>query len=253
MTDTRVKDLLDSAIGHVPPATFDLDRAMRTGRRRRRARTTSTLVACAAVLAAIGGSAMGINNSRSAPSALPAASGPDSSASTPALVPSALATLIGQPPVDAISLPADGYTLPADVAAIRLADPAPGFPYRSFTATYAVPAPAGGGPLCYTTLFLVSTLAGPPQPVAAGTGHTASVRVTDCSTPAPAGGTATANPPVAGVTGQLVSYPPEPGASSTDPTLSLYFTTGKFTATINGTGLTTEQLVGLGNALTGLK
>jgi hypothetical protein len=251
MTETRVKDLLDSAMGHIPPAAFDLDRAMRAGRRRRRIRTSGTLVAGAAVVAAIGVGVLGFNTARSATSTVPAAIGPSSGASTPAVKPTALTTLIEQQPVNAIALPADGYKAPADVAAIRLTDPAPGFPYLQFRRTYAVP--ASSGPVCYTTLFLVSSAAGAAQPTGTGTGRQSSVRVSDCSSLTPAGGTPISNPHVAGVTGDLVSYPAEPVGSSSDVIWSLNFSSGKFTVTINGIGLTTAQLVELGNAVTGLK
>jgi hypothetical protein len=50
MNDTRVKDLLHSAVGLVPPATYDLDAAVRSGRRRRIARTSATLATTTAVV-----------------------------------------------------------------------------------------------------------------------------------------------------------------------------------------------------------
>lgn len=43
MTDVRVRELLESTLDSAPPARFDLDSAMRSGRRRRRTRTAAVL------------------------------------------------------------------------------------------------------------------------------------------------------------------------------------------------------------------
>ena len=43
MTDVRVRELLESTLASAPPARFDLDSAMRSGRRRRRTRTAAIL------------------------------------------------------------------------------------------------------------------------------------------------------------------------------------------------------------------
>ena len=53
MNETSVHDLLGSTVDGAPPARFDLDAAMRTGRRRRRTRQTSALLSTAAVVAVV--------------------------------------------------------------------------------------------------------------------------------------------------------------------------------------------------------
>jgi protein-disulfide isomerase len=54
MTDVRVRELLESTLDSAPPARFDLDSAMRSGRRRRRARTAAVLGSSALALVLAG-------------------------------------------------------------------------------------------------------------------------------------------------------------------------------------------------------
>ena len=53
MNETSVHELLRSTVEGAPPARFDLDAAMRAGRRRRRTRQTSALLSTAAVVAVV--------------------------------------------------------------------------------------------------------------------------------------------------------------------------------------------------------
>ena len=55
MNDTDLKDLLGSAVASAPEARFDLDGAMRAGRRRRHLRNGATVLSTAAVVAAVAG------------------------------------------------------------------------------------------------------------------------------------------------------------------------------------------------------
>jgi protein-disulfide isomerase len=54
MTDVRVRELLESTLDSAPPARFDLDSAMRSGRRRRRTRTAAVLGSSALALVLAG-------------------------------------------------------------------------------------------------------------------------------------------------------------------------------------------------------
>lgn len=54
MTDVRVRELLESTLDSAPPARFDLDSAMRVGRRRRRTRTAAVLGSSALALVLAG-------------------------------------------------------------------------------------------------------------------------------------------------------------------------------------------------------
>jgi len=51
MTDTRLKNLLDTAVGQPPQARYDIDAAIRSGARRRTARTVATVVTLTGVVA----------------------------------------------------------------------------------------------------------------------------------------------------------------------------------------------------------
>jgi protein-disulfide isomerase len=54
MTDVRVRELFESTLDSAPPARFDLDSAMRSGRRRRRTRTAAVLGSSALVVVLAG-------------------------------------------------------------------------------------------------------------------------------------------------------------------------------------------------------
>ena len=133
---------------------------------------------------------------------------------------------------------------------MRLPDPAPGFPYRvQPDGLYAMT--AGAGPACYGAEFVVST-----APTGAD-GSTATVFVTDCVPPQATDGVIEGHAvvahtrPVAGVDGAFTRYTTGT-QGSTHQNLVLYFTTGHFTTRIDGTALSQDQLLALGNALTGL-
>lgn len=240
MNDTLVKEIFSTVIGGPPPARFDVERAIRLGKRRRRARiagATATSLVVAGMVAVIvpalhqgGGTIDG--------RALASASSPSSPTGFP---------YGGSAQVH--SLPNSNYTPPADLVAVRLPDPAPGFPYRvQPDGLYAMT--AGAGPACYGAEFVVST-----APTGAD-GSTATVFVTDCAPPRATDGvieghSVVAHRPVAGVDGAFTRYTTGT-QGSTHQNLVLYFTTGHFTTRIEGTALSQDQLLALGNALTGL-
>lgn len=240
MNDTSVKEIFSTIIGGPPPARFDVERAIRLGKRRRRARIAGFAAASLVVVGMVavvvpmlsrgGGTIDG--------PVLASTSGPSSPTGFP---------YGGSAQVH--PLPNSNYTPPADLVAVRLSDPAPGFPYRvQPDGLYAMT--AGAGPACYGVEFVVST-----APTGAD-GSTATVFVTDCAQARATDGVIdghaiVAHRPVAGVDGAFTrDTTGAPG--STSQNLVLYFTTGHFTTRIEGTALRQEQLLALGNALTGL-
>ncbi len=241
MNDTLVNEIFSTVVEGAPPARFDVERAVRLGRRRRHARiagaAVTSLVATGMVAVVVptlyqgGGTLDG--------PALASAS----SASSPTGFPYGSSAQVH-------SLPNSNYTPPADLVAVRLSEPAPGFPYRTQPAgLYAMT--SGAGPACYGAEFDVST-----APSGMG-GSSATVIVTDCAPPQVTDGAIEGHPvaahrTVAGVDGAFTQYTAgTPG--STHRNLVLYFTTGHFTTRIEGTGLSQEQLLALGNALTALR
>jgi hypothetical protein len=88
MNDIRVKDLLDTALGQAPAATYDLDAAVRSGRRRRIARTAGTVATTAAVVAIVAtGTLTLVGQTRSTEPTVAAASGPSAASTSPAVRP----------------------------------------------------------------------------------------------------------------------------------------------------------------------
>jgi hypothetical protein len=138
-------------------------------------------------------------------------------------------------------LPNSNYPRPADLAAVRLPKSKPGVYYEvQSRGMYALT--KGAGPACYGLVYLVRTT--PPD-----RDGQAQVTVTDCPAPVPRDGViegarVIGHVGVAGVTGLLTDFRSEP---------VLYFTTGEFTTRIQAPGLTRQQLVALGDALTGLR
>jgi hypothetical protein len=240
MNDTLVNEVFSTVVGEPPLAQFDVERVIRLGRRRRRARlagsaaTSLVLVGLVAVLV---------------PALYRGVEPQNPSAFASAETPSAPTGFPYSGPAQVHALPNSNYTAPPDLAAVRLAEPAPGFPYRlQPDGLYAMT--AATGPACYGAQFAVSTAPSGME------GSSATLLVTDCAAPAMTEGVVEGHPVVghgmvAGVDGVFTEYDAGTTGSS-DRNLVLYFTTGRFTARIEGTGLTQGQLVALGNALTGL-
>jgi hypothetical protein len=145
-------------------------------------------------------------------------------------------------------------TPPADLAAVALANPAPGFPVRRWKDNVSQET-AGAGTRwvalfglavrpAITSTSLTGAVSGTPN------GPEVTMFVGAYSTPVHLLGTrpVAGSPTVAGVTGHLAEYTEKDTAFS-----ALYFSTGKFTVEIIGSGVTTAQLVALGDALTGLQ
>jgi len=145
-------------------------------------------------------------------------------------------------------------TKPAGIDAVGLPDPAPGFPIRRWKDDVA---PSSGMGSATTTYYVAAfglakhpyaTLPGSPGSQVP-TGPEITILVGDFPLDAKAVAASDADARVANTTGYLVS-----GMDKTTPTHDLYFSTGTWTVEIHGFGgVTTAELVALGNALTGIR
>lgn len=238
-----LQTLFDQA-GFVGPAhDLDLGYIVRRGRRariRRQAMVGGTAVVGAGVVALVGVSALGDLNG--APPVATASTGAPSTSTTPTPIPSD-----SQP-----------KGLEATLRSVRLPDPAPGFPYRRQPDKVALTDIEGGTYLIRT--FLVDAKPGTTNTdangnVTGGTSNGPQATITIGTFPIPqpekvviGGQTASSHPTVAGVTGTAITQTRN-GVQGVD----LYFKVGQLSVHILGTGgATTEQLVALGDALTGL-
>jgi len=241
MNDTLVNEIFLNVVEGAPPARFDIESAVRLGRRRRHTRIA---VAAFTYLVVAGMVAIAVPTLYRGRVTL---EGPATASSSFASRPSGF-PYVGSAQVH--SLPNSNYTAPADLVAVKLPDPAPGFAYRvQADGLYAMTSDAGQA--CYGSEFVVSN-----APPGRG-GSSATVIVTDCAPPQATddvieGHPVIAHRSVAGVDGAFTQYSfGTPG--STCRNLVLYFTTGRFTTRIEGTALSQEQLLALGNALTALR
>jgi hypothetical protein len=272
-----LQDLFNEEGLAAPPAKLDTDYVIRRGRRlraRRRAAVGTTAFVGVGVVAV--GSAALVGNTPlggHAPSGVGAAAGPGLTASAsvtvttsppPAVTPSGspVPDLSAPPPALAVTPSGTPFpsgtsvaqpTPPADLAAVALANPAPGFPVRRWkddvSGDYANGWVAEFGLAVRPEL---TTTPAPGQVSGQPNGPEATIFVGAYSTPVHLSGLkprpVAGSPAVAGVTGHLAEYT-EKGATFS----VLYFSTGKFTVEIIGRGVTTAQLVALGDALTGLQ
>jgi hypothetical protein len=143
---------------------------------------------------------------------------------------------------------------PVGIDAVGLPDPAPGFPIRRWTDDVA---PTSGMGSANTTYYVAAfglakypyaTLPGSPGSQVP-TGPEITILVGDFPLDATAVAASNANARVANTTGYIVS-----GMDKSTPTHDLYFSTGTWTVEIHGFGgVTTAELVALGNALSGIR
>jgi hypothetical protein len=145
-------------------------------------------------------------------------------------------------------------TKPAGIDAVGLPDPAPGFPIRRWKDDVAPTSGIGTVDRTYYTAtfglakYPYATLPGSPGSQVP-TGPEVTIFVGDFPLSPAAVAASDANARVAGATGYLVS-----GMDKSTPTHDLYFSTGTWTVEIHGfDGVTTAELVALGNALTGIR
>jgi hypothetical protein len=277
-----LQDLFNEEGLAAPPAKLDTDYVIRRGRRvraRRRAIVGTTAFVGVGVVAvgsvalagntSFGGHAQpgvgaaagsGLNASTTVefigtssppPAVTPSVSPvPDLSATPPALA----VTPSGTPSPSGTSV-AQG-TPPADLAAVALANPAPGFPVRRWKDDVTQES-TGPGTRWVAEFGLavrpeLTPTASPGVVLGQANGPEVSIFVGDYSTPIHLSGLksrpVSGSPAVAGVVGHLAEYTEKGTTFSV-----LYFSTGKFTVEIIGSGVTTAQLVALGDALTGLQ
>lgn len=228
-----------------PLQRLDCDYIVRRGRRaraRRRATAGATAVVGAGVVV-LAGTTLASNLGGAATPGVTTPGGPSTSVS-PTTSPT----------------PSHSASLEEALTAVTLPDPAPGFPYRrlpdnaprlttldggtqrywvrsfmlaakpEITSTDSSGNVVGGKPTGPEITMLVGTFPVQPDPT----------RIP--------GQTVSSHPQVAGVTGTALK-----GQEKGVPTVTLFFKAGPFSVQIYGSGgATTEQLVALGNAITGL-
>ncbi len=263
-------DELFTAAGRTSPeSTIDVDAVVHRGRQvRARRRTlvgTATLLSVSALTAgALALTSGGLpGDGRGAPLQVGVVAPPRAlatTAATKASVPRTAAKLPVGPAPSGAPAGAKGESPPADVAAVALADPAPGFPLRRWSDGAELTSMAGGRDFWVATFGVAlrpeitstdsaGSVSGEP------TGPEATVMVGAFPLPAMAAdGTIEGHPvvatvPVAGVTGHVTRF-----TEKTSDLAQLFFSSGRFSVEITGFGgVTPDQLVALGNALTGLQ
>ena len=255
-----LQDLFNDAGRAAPPATLDTDYVIRRGRRvrarRRVAVGTTALVSVG--LVGVGVAAVGSTALVGSPGTVtPGQSGLATAADPGVIVASATAPVVSPVPTTSLT-PADMPTPPAALAAVKLADPAPGFPVRRWKDGIGPEQTGPGTPIHWVADFglavkpeIMTTSSsggvsggpnGPEVTMFVGT-YTTPLHLSGLSAHPISG-----SPTVAGVTGHLAQYT-EKGTTFT----VLYFSTGQFTVEIIGSHVTPDQLVALGDALTGLQ
>lgn len=235
--------LFDEAGFDGPTHRLDCDYIVRRGRRARVRRRTSAGAALAvgAGMVVLAGTTVAGNVGGSASPGVTTAGGPSATAlPTTSPTPSQAAGI--EPALTAVTLP----------------DPAPGFPYRrSPDGAPRLTTPEDGSEPYWARMFM---LAAKPEITTTDsngnvggrpTGPEITMLVGNFPVPSPesiAGQRVSSHPQVAGVVGTALQ-----GQEKGVQMATLYFKSGRFCVEIFGSGgVTTEQLVALGNSLTGL-
>jgi hypothetical protein len=258
---TDLREVFDQAGRHAPAPTLDTDLVVRRGRgiKARRRRVLGAAAAVCAVFVVVGSAAVAGDIFRSGgPSAASTAATPVGPTETPTPSVAPTETMPMTIPTTSADGPVGPYPYPpppADLVAVALTDPAPGFPYRMLPGSPLGVASLDNSPTMYwTSSFQVGTR--PPGTTVYPPGVFQQVNIDVSHSPLPpltAAGTidgakVTGTVQVAGVTGYLTTWT-EKGATYHD----LYFTTAQFSVRLIGTAnVTTHQLVTLGDSLTGI-
>ncbi len=250
MMTTDLEELFNDA-GRTPPAsTVNLDLAIRRGRRirtRRRVLVGTSGLMGVGILAA-GAVTVGPHLLSPAPSALGAGAGGQSGAVTANKGGPPVPTAVSKPVVDTSSKTQKYGPPPADLAAVSLPDPAPGFPYRRWTDEVSVTSLGADQTPQWVTTFGLGV-----RPEGTSNSAEITILVGHFALPALADGSIEGNPViasphVAGVVGHVTSY-----SEKGTPRSALYFSTGRFSVEVYGfEDVSTDQLVALGNALDGI-
>jgi hypothetical protein len=299
MTDD-LRTLFDEVGRTAPVATLDGDSVVRRGRRVRARRRAAVGVTSAVGVGALAAGAVavasGLGGSTGGPllgsAARVGATAPDAttfvSASGTASPPPVSVTICATespcasptpagtaPPVSVTITGSPGTTpspsgatvnpsasAPAELAAVTLADPAPGFPIRRWPDEVSLNSGLAGSTTgVWAALFGLAAKPETRTTSAAGNisgmpnGAEVTLFVAEMPMPARAadgtieGNPVIATPTVAGVQGYVTSY-----SEKGTPIHELYADTGRFTVIIIGfSGVSVDELVALGNALTGLQ
>jgi hypothetical protein len=277
-----LQDLFNEEGLGAPPTTLDTDYVIRRGRRvraRRRAVVGTSAFVGAGVVAVGSVALVGATSSLGQPGVgSTTGSGANANSTTAGADtanPPVSVTVWASPPVDGSTTPrpltqspsgtptptdkaAARATPPADIAAVSLANPAPGFPIRRWKDDLYPEFSTPGRAQHWVALFGLAVrpeITSTPSPgliSARPNGPEVTIFVGDYPTPVHLEGLGSrpvsGSPAVAGVVGHLAEYTEKGTTFSV-----LYFSTGKFTVEIIGAGVTTAQLVALGDALTGLQ
>ena len=252
-----LQDLFDEEGLGAPSARLDTDYVIRRGRRvraRRRAAVGTTAFVGVGVVAV--GSVALVGNTSFGGHAQPGvgAAGSGLTVSASAAVTSSLPPAVtpsGMPFPSGAS--AAQETPPADLAAVALVNPAPGFPVRRWNDDVSQESPTRWvAQFGLAVRPELTTTSSPGQTSGTPNGPEVTIFVGAYATPVHLSGLkprpVAGSPAVAGVTGHLAEYAEKGTTFSV-----LYFSTGKFTVEIIGSSVTTAQLVALGDALTGLQ
>jgi hypothetical protein len=287
---SELPTLFDATGREAPPSTVDLDAAIAIGRRARSrhqvlvgaAAATSvaavvagTVALSSAVLAAPGGVST-TPGAGADPSVTTSVSSSVSSAaaaldqrSTGPTTPPLSVSVTASPPASSASSsalqangsnPKGGGEPPSAVAAVSLPDPAPGFPLRRWDDDVEQATIGAGGAPAWVATFGLGVRPDIPTRDSSGRviggtpdGSQVTILVGDFELPALSGLTIEGNevvarPAVAGTSGYVTRYTEKGTVMST-----LYFSSGHLSVEIFGyDNVSTNQLVALGNALTGL-
>jgi len=243
---TDLQDLFDQTGHNAPPPRLDPDHVVRRGRRLRARRRVAV-----GATALVGAGAVAVGAGIVA-SALPAGNAPGSG--TTVLSPGGASSGVRSQPAVPTTTPtekAKDRNPPRDLARVALRDPAPGFPLRRGPDTVDRHSDGFEPRPQWMATFLLGV--SPPSAAGIPTGPEVSIVVARKAPPVTEGRIEgqkiVGSAQVAGVTGQVTRWT-EKGTART----SLYFSTGKLSVRIYGFGgVTTEQLVALGDALTGLR
>jgi hypothetical protein len=260
-----LQELFGQAGRQAPPASIDEDHVISRGRRirarRRAAKGTTTFIGVGVVAlgsVALAGVLPGGFRGQQGPAVVgpathgPAVAGGKSTAPQPEPTDTPAPPETPSPRTKSRSAGLEGVALP---------DPAPGFPFRRADDSVEEPMQAPDGGVVHVNTYLLAKQAPTITTDAEGneTGGTpngpeATLIVGEL--PAPQAGPdgtieghhVVETPRVAGVTGRVTTYT-EKGT----PIRTLYFTSGGFNVEVTGFGgVTTRELVALGDALTGL-
>lgn len=250
-----LQDLFDQAGRHAPAPSLDGELIIRRGRLRRARRRVAVSTGIAAVtgLAVLGSVALADGLPGARP---PARVGPAAAGSSPQV-----GIRTTHPTTPSGTPGTSKHGTPVGLAGVSLPDPAPGFPVRRAQDKVELTTLGHGRGTYKVATFLLAavpeTVESDAQGNESGTPNGPEVTVMVGKFPMPQreqdgeidGHKVVTSPKVAGVTGYVTTH-----TEKGHPIRTLYFSNGDYTVMLSGIdGVTTAQLVDLGNALDGLQ